>query len=223
VSSGSLTRASFLAAFLGAAAALSIAPNAYAARNTEAEQFVQSNATAALRTLSDRSMNAAQRRQNFDRLMAEFADMPRIGSFVLGRYGASLRADAALRTEWNSTFQDYSIAVYEDRLGAYSGSGIHVTDSVERVPGRDVIVSSEIQPRGGGRPLPVQWRMLRSGDTWKVVDVSLVIDGNQIWLAQQQQSEFLAVLGRNNGDIRALIDNLRQVTASMRQRTVART
>lgn len=221
MSSRSFTRASFLAALV-TASVLAVAPSAHAARNADAERYVQENANAALRTLGDRSLSTAQRRQTFDQLMARFADMPRIANFVLGRYGAQLRADPALRSEWMRTFQDYSIAVYEARLDAYTGTAIRVTDSVERVPGRDVIVASEMQPRAGGRPLPVQWRLLRSGNVWKVVDVSLIFEGNQIWLAQQQQSEFLAVLGRNNGDIRALMVDLRQMTASMRQQVVAR-
>jgi phospholipid transport system substrate-binding protein len=207
---------------LVSASALAVATDAHAARDADAERYVQENASAALRTLGDRNMNTAQRRQTFDQLMARFADMPRIANFVLGRYGAQLRSDATLRSEWTRTFQEYSIAVYEDRLNTYSGSAIRVTDSIERIPGRDVIVVSEIQPRGGGRPLPVQWRMLRTGDAWKVVDVSLILEGNEIWLAQQQQNEFLAVLGRNNGDIRVLMGNLREVTASMRQRILAR-
>ncbi|MDZ4689754.1 MlaC/ttg2D family ABC transporter substrate-binding protein [Terricaulis sp.] len=216
-----LTRAAFFAGMLGVGV-LAIAPEAHAARNADAERYVQENASAALRTLGDRSISSAQRRQTFDRLMTQFADMPRIANFVLGRYGTQLRADAALRTDWNNTFREYSIAVYEDRLDSYSGASIRVTDSVERIAGRDVIVSSEIVPRGGGRALPVQWRMLRAANGWKVIDVSLMLEGNQIWLAQQQQSEFLAVLGRNNGDIRALMANLRQLTTSMRQRIMAR-
>lgn len=216
-----LTRAAFFAGMLGVGV-LAIAPEAHAARNADAERYVQENASAALRTLGDRSISSAQRRQTFDRLMTQFADMPRIANFVLGRYGTQLRADATLRTDWNNTFREYSIAVYEDRLDSYSGASIRVTDSVERIAGRDVIVSSEIVPRGGGRALPVQWRMLRAANGWKVIDVSLMLEGNQIWLAQQQQSEFLAVLGRNNGDIRALMANLRQLTASMRQRILAR-
>lgn len=215
-----LSRASFMAGLLGLSV-LSAAP-AYAARNADAEQYVQQNATAALQTLGDRTVPAAQRRQTFNTLIVRFADMPRVASFVLGRYGAQLRSDAALRTEWVAAFQDYSVAVYETQLDRYSGGAIRVTDSVERVPGRDVIVSSEITPRGSSRPLPVQWRMLRTGNVWKVVDVSLLLDGNQIWLAQQQQAEFIAVLGRNNGDIRALVANVRGQTASMRQRVMAR-
>jgi phospholipid transport system substrate-binding protein len=206
---------------LGLSAFATAAP-AFAARNADAERYVQENATTALQTLADRNVSTAQRRQTFDSLMNRFADMPRIASFVLGRYGASLRADAALRDEWNRTFRDYSIAVYEDRLDRYSGNAIRVTGSVERIAGRDVIVQSEISPRGGGRPLPVEWRILRVGNAWKVVDIALILDGNQIWLAQQQQREFLAALDRNNGDIRALMVSLRQTTAQMRERVLAR-
>jgi len=195
-----LSRAAFIAGMMGIGV-LAVAPEAHAARNAAAETYVQENASAALRALGDRSVSSAQRRQTFNRLMTQFSDMPRIANFVLGRYGAQLRTDAALRNEWNETFREYSIAVYEDRLDSYSGAGIRVTDSVERVAGRDVIVTSEIQPRGSARAMPVQWRLLRSGNVWKVVDVSLILEGNQIWLAQQQQSEFLSVLGRNNGDM----------------------
>jgi phospholipid transport system substrate-binding protein len=220
VSVRTLTRAAVVAGMLGVSL-LAAAP-ASAARNPDAEQFVQQNAAAALRTLGDRNLSSNQRRQTFDHLMGEFSDMPRIATFVLGRYSAQLRTDATLRSEWTRTFQDYAIAVYEDRLERFSGSAIRVTGSVERVPGRDVIVISELQPRDGGRAMTVQWRMLYSSGVWKVVDVSLILEGNQIWLAQQQQRDFLAALDRNNGDIRALMGDLRGLTASLRQRVVAR-
>lgn len=209
----SMTRAAFLAA-MTATAMLATAPLAHAARNAEAEAYVQSNATQALASLAP---NAPA--QQFYQLMTRFSDMPRIANFVLGRYGAQLRGDAALRAEWTQTFQDYSIAVYQARLDRFSGASIRVTGSVERVAGSDVIVVSEITPRGGGRPTPVQWRILKQGNVWKVVDVSLVLEGNEIWLAQQQQRDFLAALEQNNGNIRQLMTTVRQSTASLRQRT----
>lgn len=214
-----LTRAAFLASLAGAGV-LAIAPEAHAARDEGAEQYVQRHAQQALHTLGERS--GPQRQQTFNQLMSQFSDMPRIANYVLGRYGAQLRNDAALRTEWNRAFQEYAIAVYELRLERYNGSAIRVTNSIERVPGRDVIVVSEIVPNGATRPTPVQWRLMKSGEAWKVVDVSLVLEGNEIWLAQQQQRDFLAALDRNNGDIRALITNVRGLTATMRQRIVAR-
>lgn len=218
-----ITRAALLAGMLSVGL-IAAAPAAHAARNTAAEEYVQANAAEALQTLGNRSASASQRRATFNTLMQRFSDMPRIANFVLGRYGAQLRADASLRNEWTRTFQDYAIAVYEDRLGRLSGSTVRVTGSTERVAGRDVIVTSELTPPGGGRATTVQWRILRSSNTtpWKVVDVSLLIDGNQIWLAQQQQRDFLAQLDRSNGDIPALMASLRSSTAAMRERVMAR-
>jgi len=192
------------------------APQAFASRNSDAEQYVQTSATGALQTLGNRAVSATQREATFNQLMAQFADMPRIANYVLGRYGAALRADPQLRADWNRTFQEYSITVYQEQLSNYSGSIIRVTGSIERVAGSDVIVMSEMTQRGSSHPTPVQWRLLRSGPVWKVVDVSLVVDGNEIWLAQQQQRDFLAELDRNHGDVRALINDVQAMTTRMR-------
>jgi phospholipid transport system substrate-binding protein len=216
-----LTRGGFLAAFAAAALILG-APSAHAARNPEAEAYVNTHANAALASLSNRASPDA-RQQVFSELMNRFADVPRIAMFVLGRYSTQLRGDADLRNEWLAVFLDYSNAVYEDQLDRYRGNEIRVTDSIERIPGSDVIVRTEVVPRGQSRPLPVQWRILRAGNAWKVVDVSLVLEGNEIWLAQQQQRDFLAQLDRTQGNIRGLIASVRQTTAMLRQRIRART
>lgn len=209
----SLTRSAFVAALMGFSLFAAAGP-AHAARNQEAEAYVQTNASAALQAL--RSASRSERISTFTSLMRRFSDMPRIASFVLGRYGMQLRSDPALRSEWNSAFQSYAIASYETQLTRYSANEIQVVGSIERVPGRDVIVRSQIEQGSGQRPSIVEWRLLKTSAGWKVVDVSLVIDGSQIWLAQQQQSEFLAALDRLNGDIRALIAELEQRTAQMR-------
>lgn len=213
-------RSTFLAALVSAGIVLAASP-ASAARDTAAESYVQQNAAAALSTLANRDVSQAQRRQTFDALIRQFSDMDRIAMFVIGRYSGQLRADPQLRQQWVDAFKNYAVAVYEDQLQAYSGGAVRVTGSQERVPGRDVIVSSEITPRGQ-HPLPVQWRLLRQGDAWKVFDVSLEFDGgNQIWLAQAQQLDFLAALDRSHGDIRALIAQVQQTTAQLHQHATA--
>ena len=215
-----LTRAGFIAAIMSVGA-FAAAPAAHAARNTEAENYVQANATEALAALANTHVSPSQRQQTFNVLIQRFADMPRIAGFVLGRYGAQLRNDQALRSEWVQAFEDYSIAVYELRLGAFNGSTVRVIGSIERGPD-DVIVQSEMVPRGAGRAQPVEWRLIRRNGVWKVNDVSVILEGNQIWLAQQQQGEFLSRLDRNNGDVRALVSDIRQRTASIRERVAAR-
>jgi len=214
------TRSFFLTALIGAGM-LATAPSAFAARDAGAETYVQENASAALRTLGNRGVSGAERRRTFDELMRQFSDMDRIAMFVVGRYSTQLRADAPLRAQWVNTFKDYAVAVYEDQLQAYSGSNIRVTGSTERIPGRDIVVNSEITPRGQ-RPLPVQWRLLRTGDAWKVFDVSLIFEGgNQIWLAQAQQLDFLSQLDQTHGDIRALVARVQQTTGTLRQHAQA--
>lgn len=201
---------------------LAVAP-ASSAADPAAEQYVAVNANQALQTLSDRNLTAADRQARFRALMVRFADVPSISNFVLGPAAAQLRADPALNREWQAVFMDYSVAVYEDQLDQFRGNEVRVATgaSVERVPGRDVIVKSTIVPRGASQAMPVQWRIVKRGEAWKVVDVSLVLDRNEVWLAQRQQQDFRSILGPR-GDVRALITAVRGQTKDMRDRITAR-
>lgn len=213
-----LTRTAFLAA-LASIAAFAAAPPAHAARNAEAERYVQEHASAALAALGDSSLTATQKQETFNRLVTQFSDMPRIAVWVLGRYGAQLRADATLRREWTEAFQTFAITTYEYQLNRLSGSALRVVGSTELTPNQTVDVTSEITPRGQTRPTTVRWRINRSGQGWKVFDIQLVTDnGDAIWLGQLQQQEFLAQLGSNGGDIRAVLRRVQTQTASMRER-----
>lgn len=213
-----VSRATFLSGLIGLGA-VAVAPAAHAARNSDAETYVQTNATAALAALGNPSLSTSQRQQHFQRLMMQFADMQRIAIYVVGRYRGALTEDTALRREWVETFQAFAIATYEDQFETMSGASIRVIGSEERVAGRDVVVDSQVRPPRG-EAMRVQWRVLRSGDAWKVTDVAVGRDG--VWLGQIQQRQFLAQLDQNNGDIRALITDLRGRTAAMRQRILAR-
>lgn len=218
----SLTRTAFLAALAGAAA-FAAAPSAQAARNTEAEAYVQQHASAALAALGDPALTGPQKQQTFYRLVQQFSDMPRIALWVLGRHGAQLRADAALRQQWTSVFQDFAIATYEYRMNRYSGSVLQVVGSNELTPNQVVDVTSEVIPRGQTQTTIVRWRLNRSGQGWKVFDIQVrAQNGDTIWLGQLQQQDFLAELGSNGGDIRALMTQIQAQTDTMRQRVAAR-
>jgi phospholipid transport system substrate-binding protein len=211
----------FSAAAAAVALAAAVAPPVSAA-DPAAEQYVAQNANQALATLSDRNITSADRQERFRVLMQRFADVPSISNFVLGANAAAqLRANPALNREWQQVFMDYSVAVYEDQLDQFRGNEVRVTGSVERVPGRDIVVKSTITPRGATQPMPVQWRIVKRGQAWKVVDISLVLDRNEVWLAQRQQRDFANILGAR-GDVRALIAAVRQQTEQMRGRIAAR-
>jgi phospholipid transport system substrate-binding protein len=221
LSAHTFTRPAFLAA-LASLAALAAAPAAQAAPNADAERYVQEHASNALRTLGDRGLAATRRQQTFYQLMERFSDMPRIALWVVGRYGDGLRNDAALRAEWTQAFQDYAIATYEYRLSNFSGSVLRVTGSNQLGPGR-VEVACELVPNGETRPIVLRWLINQAGADWRVFDIQVRAEnGDSIWLGQRQRAEFLAMLDSNGGDVRALARNLRTVTASMRQRMLAR-
>jgi ABC-type transporter MlaC component len=86
VNRSTLTRAAFLASIAGAAL-MAAAPAAEARRNEAAEQYVQSNATEALRTLSNRNLSAAEREREFAALMSRFSNVNDIAGRVLGPSG----------------------------------------------------------------------------------------------------------------------------------------
>jgi phospholipid transport system substrate-binding protein len=189
-----------------------------------AEAYVARNAPLALATLNAKGQSTTERQVAFSKLFDQFADLPRIADFVLGRYARSARADDALYKEWIATFREYSIAVYQDQLDQYRGNSIRILPGSKdaTINGRFYsVVSSEIL-RPGRRPLQVQWRLLSGQDgAFRVVDVAILFEDNIVWLAIQQQADFLAFLDKNKGDVRVLVAEVKRQTDTMRKRIAA--
>jgi ABC-type transporter MlaC component len=212
VTSPKLTRATFLAAMLGAGV-VAAAPDAFAARDPSVEQYVQTNATSALQTLGDRSLSDAERQQTFNALVNQFSDIDSTAQYVLGTYAPQVWRDPALKAQWVGAFREFLIATYEDQLNQFSGGQVAVTGST--VLNSRVIVNSRLTPPGS-RPLQVQWKLQRDGANWRVFDIALQSGESVVWLAQQQQLVFRDQLSRNHGSISALIQQLNQTTAQLR-------
>jgi phospholipid transport system substrate-binding protein len=189
------------------AAALILAPAAALAQSRahgdmEAESFVQNQASRVLTVLNDRSMGLEAKKAAFRTMIDQVADVPRITSFVLGRYRRIVTP--AQYSAFAAVFREYADNVYESRLGQYSGQTLKVTGSVVRQPG-DVVVTSEVGGGGGGAPTTVNWRVIRGADgRYKAVDVQ--VEG--VWLAITEQQDFVSTLDNHNGDINVLINQL---------------
>lgn len=175
---------------------------AQAARDASAEAFVQTQANRALRILGS-AESAAQKKQDFHAFVDQVADVPRISGFVLGKYRRSITPQQM--ADFSSAFREYANGVYESRLGAYRGQGMTVTGSIVRNAG-DVVVSSQVT---GPNAQPVQWRVVRSGSGWRVVDVNVA----GVWLALTEQQDFVSTLDNHRGDINVLIQQLRTQAA----------
>lgn len=195
-----------------------------AGANQATEAYVQDNAQQVLTALAQ-AKSADQRRAEFSALMDKFADMPRVADYVLGRYARQARATPDVYKDWVETFKQYGLAVYEDQLDQYRGRTIKVIAGASEdttINGRQYSVVKSQIALPTGQPFLVNWRLLQEGNSWRVVDVALKLDETVIWLAIQQQQDFLARLDKSGGDVKKLIADVKTLTAQMRQRIAAR-
>ncbi len=171
------------------------------ARDAGAEQFVDASARRVLAVLNKTQGGDAAKRAAFRTLIDEVVDVPKLTRFVLGKYARTITPEQYQR--FAVVFRDYAEGVYQSRIDDYHGERAVVNGSVVRKPG-DVIVSTTL---GGGslqRPTELQWRVLGSGNSWRVVDVQV----KGIWLAITQQQDFVSTIDNAGGNINVLIAQL---------------
>jgi phospholipid transport system substrate-binding protein len=192
-----------LLTFFGAAALSVASPALAAARDPGAEAFVQTKAQRVVTILANKGMSEAQKKQVFHQAVDELADVPRVTNFVLGKYARTITPDQKAR--FAAVFRTYAENVYQSRIDDYRGEQLKVTGSVVRKPG-DVIVNTTISGGQITQPLPVSWRVLGSGQNWKVVDVQF----KGIWLAITQQQDFVSTIDNAGGNIDVLINQLQK-------------
>ena len=162
--------------------------------------------------LADKGLAGDQREQAFRGLLTAGFDIETIGRFVLGRYWR--KATEAERTEYGRLYEDLIVATYSRQLSSYAGETLKV-EGVRQRDGKSVLVASRFL-RAQGEPVRLDWRLLRRGDTWRIVDV--VVEGMS--MALSQRSEFKAVIRGNGGRVEALLEKLREKTRQAESESV---
>lgn len=188
---------------------LSIAP---AQAATPAEAFIQENVNRGTAILGDTSLGDEERRKQFRAFIESLTDARRIALFTLGN--ARRTATEEEIGDFVEAFRDYAVAVYESRLGEYSGQTLKVTGSLVRASD-DVIVKTIIAAGSGqseGEPIDINFRVRKDGDRFVVVDVQVV----GIWLAIDQREQFASYLAKNGYSVRALTDHLKAQAVTLR-------
>lgn len=186
---------------LGGGRASAQAQTSRAAREPQAELFVQTQGQRMLTILNDRSLKKADKEASFRRMLDQVVDYPRVNGFVLGKYARIVTP--AQRQQFNAVFRTYLQSLYQSHLADFRGSTLKVTGSVVRSPG-DVLVNSVVT--GAGAPLPVSWRVMGPAGAPKVVDVQV----KGVWLAITLQQDFVSTLDSARGDISLLTARLQR-------------
>lgn len=188
-----------------AAATFALAPVALAQqrgpRDAQAEQFVETNGGKVLAILNNRQQSKVAKDQNFRVLIDQVVDVPRLTHFVLGKYARSITPDQYQR--FATVFRSYAEGVYQSRIDDYHGEKFTVNGSVIRKPG-DVIVTTTLFGGKMSNPTTVQWRVLGSAGSYRVVDVQV----SGVWLAITQQQDFVSTIDNAGGNINVLITQL---------------
>jgi phospholipid transport system substrate-binding protein len=171
----------------------------------DAGAFINEAGNSVLKLLNDPKVSQAQFTQQLHKIADDDFDVPRIARFVTGRYWRD--ANDSERQQFVKAFSDYMVSVYAQRFGQYRGSaGFKVMS--QRQEGESTMVSTEIQ-RSSGPPAKVVWQVAKSGDSYKIVDVS--IEGVSQALTYRQ--EFDSVIAQRGGRLPGLTEELRQKTA----------
>src|SRR6185437_15213282 len=167
------------------------AHSAFAQVPNPAEAFVQQNVERGYQILNNRGLSPGQRRDQFKNFLLSLTDLHRIGLFTLGQYAN--KASPADLQAFEDAFVEYAVAVYQTRLGKYSGQTLKVTGSMERAPD-DVIVNAVVTDAHGGstqQPIHVAFRVRKTADGRPIV-TDMEVEG--IWLALSEGSDFTGFL-----------------------------
>jgi phospholipid transport system substrate-binding protein len=200
-----------------AAAALLVAASPAAFADKKSEAYVQTNASSVLSVLNDKSLSTEARETKFGQYMNQFAHMPSIARRVLGVNSRGL-SDAEFN-RYYKIFETYALEVYQVHFDQFRGEALRVTGSKDDGPQRST-VESVIKSSQTGKDTKVFWDVLLSNDgkSYRVRDVGIELGGSVLWLAQEQQAQFVNYLDRNNGDIDKLIGRINVLLADMEAR-----
>jgi phospholipid transport system substrate-binding protein len=207
------TRRAAVAAVVACALTLMFAVTADAAPQpaNPTEVFVQQNIDKGYNILNDMKLTKDQRHRQFHDFIIGLTDMRRIGIFTIGQYvrGASKdQLDAFIKS-----FTEYAVAVYETRLGKYTGQTFRITGSVQRAAD-DVVVNTDVisTTNASAEPFKAAFRVRKTPEG-RFILTDIQVEG--IWLALSQRSDFTGFLQQHNGKLSDLIVDLDRQTASL--------
>ena len=184
-----------------AALALNASP---AAAQGDPRAFMTDMGTHVLKIINDKNSPEAQRKKEFQQLVENAFDIPKIAQFVLGRYWRTASDDEKQR--FGQAFETYMIQVYWSRFTSYNGESFKVTGSQDDGGGTVSVATDLLRPESGQPPVKVSWSLAKSGGSYKICDASL----EGVSQALTYRDEFSSIIERNGGKLSALIDQLNE-------------
>lgn len=186
------------------AAALALVPGtAFALNENQARTLIEKLVVEINKSIdSGKSRKALYR--DFEGIFRKYGDLSYIAAYAMGADGR--RASKAQKKAFSNAFASYLARTYGSRFNQFKGGRIEV-ESVKKVK-RHYEVKTKAHLRGKA-PLDVRFQVSdRSG---KNLFFNMYIEGVNLLLTER--TEIGALLDRNNGDIDAMIRDLKKAKA----------
>jgi len=196
-----IDRRAFLALAGGAAVAAFLPPApAFALTADQATAHIQ-RAVDEVYAVINSGNQSAQIYQQFEAILARYADMDVIARTVLGP--AARQTSAAELASYTQALQGYIGRKYGRRFREFVGSRVTVTGAR---PLKSFYAVTSVAQLQGRSPIDVEWHVSdRSGD---VRFFNLIIEG--INMIASERAEIAAMLAQRRGSVAALTADLRQ-------------
>jgi phospholipid transport system substrate-binding protein len=174
----------------------------FTANAIEPDVFVQSTVNRAINTLS-RDLSKEQRIDELKKIAADTVDIKGIGFYSLGKHRKNLSDDKI--NEYSKVFHEYFMKSFSSRLAEYSNPIIEV-NSKEKINENYTIVSSTLAATEKRPAIKIDWRVYTKNPDKPLIR-DLIIEG--LSLARTQKEEFNSIIQGADGDIEALLTNLK--------------
>ena len=168
----------------------------------EADVFVQSTVNRAADTLGG-NKTKEERIIELKEIALDTVDIIGIGFYSLGKHRKNLSDQQ--KKEYSKVFKEYFLNSFSSRLAEYSNPVIEVT-SKEKINENYTIVTSTLAATEKRPEIKIEWRIYTK-DPAKPLIRDLIIEG--LSLARTQKEEFNSIITSADGDINALLDNLK--------------
>ena len=168
----------------------------------EADVFIQSTVNRAAQTLGA-GLTKKERMDELKKIALDTVDIRGIGIYSLGVHRKT--ANEEQKIEYMKAFENYFLQSFSSRLAEYSNPIINV-DSKKKINENYTIVSSTLAGTEKRPAVKIEWRVYTKNKERPLIR-DLIIEG--LSLARTQKEEFNSIISSANGDIKVLLESLR--------------
>jgi ABC-type transporter MlaC component len=175
-----------------------------AAQAADPADFVQDLGRRVSTELGQDDLDQSERERRFGALLDDVVDLDEVGALVLGQHWD--QASAIQRADFVREFRSYLIHNFASRIRGFGDRRLVVIESEQ--DGGTVVLHTEI--REEDRALPIEWRLVRDRNGWRLCDLTL----DHFSLAAILRAQFSDVLERPGGGFAALLLLLHEKSVS---------